>query len=70
MRSRRYDIKLRAVTYVIQITVYADRSVQLGMRRHDSEFIPRPMRLNTRDEAAWSLTFARSGGQEITRTFL
>lgn len=62
MRSRKYDIKLQHSPKTIRVIVYADRSVEMGTVHHEKSgdvFIKRPEYLQTREEAAWSLSFDR-----------
>lgn len=71
MRSRQYRIKLNKTPADIVINVYADRSVEMMTEyQEDGQTLRRRDYLQTREEAAWSLSFARACGAEITKTYL
>lgn len=61
MRSRRYSWKLNKVNKTIRVAVYADRSVELDSVDHTlaDTVLRRQDYLQTREEAAWFLSFAR-----------
>lgn len=71
MRSRAYHIRLNKIPAEIVVKVYADRSVEMLTNHFDTgEAASRKPELQTRDEAVWSLVFARMNGNTITREWL